>query len=94
MKQRQIAPDRRQDAYARIPIAEAGMDVYATDDGAAHGLLVRGRELSVTIPWRGGLIPPKHEGMGGGGHHCGAMLLGRFDDKPSGLAQHRAHFGH
>ena len=94
MEQRQVAPDCRHDPDARVRIAEAGVDVHATDDGAAHGLLIPDLELSVTIPRRGGLIPLNRKGMGRGGHHRGAVPLGRLHNEPAGLAQRPAHFRH
>ena len=94
MEQRQVAPDRGHDAYARVRIAETGVDVHATDDGTAHGLLIRGRELSITIPRRGRLVPPNREGMGGGGHHRNAVLSGRLDDKPASIVQGRTQFAY
>ena len=44
MQQRQVAPERGHDPDARVLVAEAGVNVHAADEGAAHGLLVHGRE--------------------------------------------------
>ena len=58
MEQRQVAPERGHDPDARVFVAEARMDVHAADQGAAHGLLVGGREAPVALAWRGRLLPP------------------------------------
>ena len=94
MQQRQVLPDSGHHADARIRIAEAGVDVHAADEGAAHGLLISGCEAPVALAGRGRLLAPRGEGMAGGGHDAGAVRFRRLDDQAPGLAQRLAHLGH
>ena len=91
---RQMAPDRRHHADAGIGIAEAGMDVHAAHQEAAHGLLHLYLEVAVTRLRRHPLLPPGREGVRGGRHRLRAVGLRRLDHQPPRLGERRAQVGY
>ena len=94
MEKGKVSPQRRHDPDARFRVAEAGVDVHGGQADPAEALLIGGREPLVALLRRDQLRPPLRERMRGGGHHGCAVLLGRLDNDPPGLAQRLARLGH
>ena len=89
-ERRQMAPDRRHHADARIRVSEAGMDVHAAHQEAAHRLLHRDLEVAVTRLRRHPLLPPGCERVRRGRHRPRAVGLRRLDDQAARLGKRLA----
>ena len=93
MQQRQVTPERRHDANARVIVSESDMDMHAANDQPAHCLLVGHGELCVTPTDRDDLSAPSRKWMDRSRDGSCAMTLGCIDHRRASLGQCLAHFG-